>query len=145
MTPAEILVGAGADEILDIVAKAFIPPGGRAIVPIPTYAMYRVVTEQRGATVVAVPRLGEAAGWALDRDAVRAATAEADAAVVWLCSPNNPTALAEPDGAIAALLAGLAEDAADGRATGTRSSSSTRRTRSSSGPRCSGCATSTRT
>src|SRR4029079_9701381 len=111
VTPAEILVGAGADEILDIVAKVFIPPGGRAIVPIPTYAMYRVLTEQRGATVVAVPRQGEAAGWAIDLSAVRAATADHDAAVVWLCSPNNPTALPEPEGAIASLLAGLAEDA----------------------------------
>jgi histidinol-phosphate aminotransferase len=112
VTPAEILVGAGADEILDIVAKVFIPPGGRAIVPVPTYAMYRVLTEQRGATVVAVPRLDEAAGWALDSKAVRAATAEHDAAVVWLCSPNNPTALPEAEGAIAALLADLAVDAA---------------------------------
>ena len=32
--------------------------------------MYRVLTEQRGATVVAVPRLGEAAGWALDQPAI---------------------------------------------------------------------------
>jgi len=112
VTAAEILVGAGADEVLDIVAKVFIPPGGRAIVPTPTYAMYRVLTEQRGATVIAVPRLDEAAGWALDRDAVRAAATEHDAAVVWLCSPNNPTALPEPDGAIAALLVGLAADAA---------------------------------
>ncbi len=30
---------------------------------------------------------------------------------MWLCSPNNPTALAEPDGLIEALLAGLAADA----------------------------------
>jgi len=112
VTPAEILVGAGADEILDIVAKTFLPSGGRAIVPIPTYAMYRVVTEQRGASVVAVPRLDGASGWAIDPDAIRAATMEHEAAVLWLCSPNNPTALAEPDGAIAALLAGLAEDAA---------------------------------
>src|SRR4249920_3201796 len=89
VTPGEILVGAGADEILDIAAKVFIPPGGRAIVPIPTYAMYHVLTEQRGATVVAVPRLGDTAGWALDLPAVRAATAEHDATVVWLCSPNN--------------------------------------------------------
>jgi histidinol-phosphate aminotransferase len=111
VTPAEILVGAGADEILDIVAKVFIPPNGRAIVPTPTYTMYRVLTEQRGATVVAVPRLDETAGWALDRVAVRAAAAEHEAAVVWLCSPNNPTALPEPEGTIAALLAGLAEDA----------------------------------
>ncbi len=112
VSPAEILVGAGADEILDIVAKVYIPAGGTAVVPTPTYAMYRVLTEQRRATVVAVPRLGEAAGWALDAAAVRAAAAEHQVAVVWLCSPNNPTALAEPDGAIAALLADLATDAA---------------------------------
>jgi histidinol-phosphate aminotransferase len=108
--PSELIVGAGADEILDIVAKTFVPPGGRVVVPVPTYPMYRVVTEQRGATVVAVPRVGDEAGWATDRDAVRRAAS--DAAVIWLCSPNNPTATAEPDGAIADLLAGLAADTA---------------------------------
>jgi histidinol-phosphate aminotransferase len=111
VTPAEILVGAGADEVLDIAAKTFIPAGGRAVVPIPTYAMYRVVTEQRRASVVAVPRLGAEEGWKLDLGATRAAVAENDAALLWLCSPNNPTALPEPDGAIAALLGGLADDA----------------------------------
>src|SRR3972149_302649 len=48
---------------------------------------------------------------------VRAAARGAN--VGWLCSPNNPTALAEPDGAIERLLAGILEDAAgdrDGRA-----------------------------
>ncbi len=110
VTGSEILVGAGADEILDIVAKAYIPAGGRAVVPVPTYAMYRVLTEQRGAQVTAVARRGEEAGWALDPEATRAAAL--DASVVWLCSPNNPTALAEPDGAIRDLLLGLAQDAA---------------------------------
>src|SRR5262245_29972813 len=109
-TPAELIVGAGADEILDIVGKTFIPPGGRTVLSTPTYPMYRVITEQRGATVVAVPRLGDEAGWAMDVPGVRSAAR--DAAVVWLCSPNNPTATAEPDGAIETLLAGLAEDAA---------------------------------
>lgn len=32
----EILVGAGADEILDVIGKTFIPPGGSAVVPAPT-------------------------------------------------------------------------------------------------------------
>jgi len=45
----ELLVGAGADEILDLVSKAFLPPGGSAVIPTPSYAMYRVDTEQRGA------------------------------------------------------------------------------------------------
>lgn len=110
----EILVGAGADEILDLIAKAFIAPGSRAVTPSPTYAMYRVNTEQRGAAMVAVPRRGAAEGWALDQVALRVAAR--DAAVVWLCSPNNPTALAEPDGAVAELLSALEEDSrSDGR------------------------------
>jgi histidinol-phosphate aminotransferase len=103
----EILVGAGADEILDLVGKAFLPAGGAAVIPTPSYAMYRVVTEQRGAAAIAVPRLE---GWAMDVPAVREAAAGAQ--VVWLCSPNNPTGLAEPPGAIEALLDGIAADAA---------------------------------
>jgi len=105
----ELLVGAGADEVLDIIAKAFLPAGGAAVVPVPTYAMYRVLTEQRGARVIGVPRRAAAAGWALDIDAVAGAAREA--AVVWLCSPNNPTALPEPDGSIEALLDRLRADA----------------------------------
>ena len=109
----EVLVGAGADEILDLIAKAFVPAGGGAVVPGPTYAMYRVLTEQRGATALAAGRRPAADGWALDPEAVRAAARTAS--VVWLCSPNNPTALAEADGAIAQLLAALADDAATDR------------------------------
>jgi histidinol-phosphate aminotransferase len=105
----EVLVGAGADEILDIVAKAVLTDRSTAVIPTPTYAMYRVVTEQRGARVVAVPRLGATEGYALDLPAVRAAAA--DAALLWLCSPNNPTALPEPEGSIEALLADLTRDA----------------------------------
>lgn len=106
----EILVGAGADEILDLVAKAFLAADHQAVVPTPSYAMYRVCTEQRGASVVAVPRRPAVEAWALDPDAVRSAAR--DASVVWLCSPNNPTALAEPPGRIETLLAAFAADAA---------------------------------
>jgi histidinol-phosphate aminotransferase len=106
----ELLVGAGADEVLDLAGKAFLPPGGAAVIPAPSYAMYRVITEQRGARAISVPRRAAEDGWAMDPDAVRAAAREAD--LVWLCSPNNPTGLPEPDGAIEGLLEGLAADAA---------------------------------
>jgi histidinol-phosphate aminotransferase len=110
----ELLVGAGADEILDLVAKAFLPPGTAAVVPTPTYAMYRVLTEQRPARAIRVPRRPAADGHALDLPAVCEAARRA--AVVWLCSPNNPTGLPEPDGSIADLLGGLLVDAdRDGR------------------------------
>jgi histidinol-phosphate aminotransferase len=105
----ELVVGAGADEILDVIGKTFLVEGSKAVVPIPTYAMFRVITEQRGAIAVAVPRLGAGEGYALDLPAVR--DAARDAALVWLCSPNNPTALPEPDGAIETLLRQIALDA----------------------------------
>jgi histidinol-phosphate aminotransferase len=105
----EIVVGAGADEILDIIGKVFLPEGSIAVIPTPTYAMYRVITEQQRARVVAVPRLGAGEGYALDLAAMRDAAGVAS--LFWLCSPNNPTALAEPDGAIQALLGQIAADA----------------------------------
>lgn len=87
--PHEVVVGAGADEVLDLVAKAYLSPATAALVPIPTYAMYGVLTTQRGARIVSVPRLGGDAGFALDLPAIVARLAEVG--VVWLCSPNNPT------------------------------------------------------
>ena len=108
--PEEILVGAGADEILDLIGKAFLPAGSSAVVPIPTYAMYPGhLGPARRAVVAAVPRLGADRGFALDGEAIRAAARSAS--VIWLCSPNNPTGLPEPPGTIDALLDGLAADA----------------------------------
>jgi histidinol-phosphate aminotransferase len=105
----ELVVGAGADEILDVIGKTFLAEGSTAIVPVPTYAMFRVITEQRGATALPVPRLGAGEGYALDLAAMREAARAA--ALLWLCSPNNPTALAEPDGAIETLLRQISADA----------------------------------
>lgn len=107
--PAELLVGAGADEILDLLAKAFLPAGRAAIIPSPTYAMFGVLTAQRSARVVDVPRRA-ADGFALDADAIVAAATEAS--MIWLANPNNPTALPEPDGAVESLLRRLAAGAA---------------------------------
>ena len=109
----EVVVGAGADEILDVIAKTFLAEGARAVIPVPTYAMYRVLTEQRAAEVVPVPRLGPGEGYALDLPRMREAAREA--ALLWLCSPNNPTALPEPDGAIETFLGMLEADAAPDR------------------------------
>jgi histidinol-phosphate aminotransferase len=114
----ELLVGAGADEVLDLVAKTFIPHGGAAVIPIPTYPMYGILTDQRGAQVVRVPRLGLADGYALDIEAVRTGvrSVQGGAHLVWLCNPNNPTGTFEPAGRIEALLSVLLADAdADAR------------------------------
>lgn len=100
--PDEILVGCGADEVLDIIGKTFLPPGGTAVLPIPTYSMYGVLSGQRGATLRTVPRLGPEDGYALDVPAMLEAVPSAD--VVWLCSPNNPTGTADTLAATTAVL-----------------------------------------
>ncbi len=115
VTTDELVPGAGADEILDMCTKAFLPAGEAAVVSVPTYPMYRIHAEQRGGRVIAVPRLGRDDGWAMDLPAVRRAAREAT--LVWICNPNNPTGRAEPDGAVERLLADIdADAAADGRA-----------------------------
>jgi histidinol-phosphate aminotransferase len=101
--PQEILVGAGADEVLDVIAKTFLPQGATALLPIPTYAMYGVLTSQRGATLRPIPRRPSEEGFALDVEALEGALE--DAAILWLAAPNNPTGTAEPSATIERLLA----------------------------------------
>ncbi len=110
----EILPTAGADEALDLTARAFLGEGSLAVAPTPTYAMYQIVTEQRGARFQAVPRKGAAEGFAVDVPALVEASRSAQ--LVWLCEPNNPTGSVEPLDRIEDILARLAANAAqDGR------------------------------
>ncbi|HTS15316.1 MAG TPA: histidinol-phosphate transaminase [Candidatus Sulfotelmatobacter sp.] len=99
---SEIIVGAGADEILDLIGKAFLPAGGAAIVPAPSYGMYPVVTSQRDARRMDVPRRPGAQGWAMDVDGIVAALPGAQ--VVWLCEPNNPTGSSDGPAALERIL-----------------------------------------
>jgi histidinol-phosphate aminotransferase len=105
--PSEILVGCGADEVLDIIAKTFLAEGTVSLLPIPTYAMYGVLSAQRGAQRRPVPRLGPDDGFGLHLEAMREALASAT--VVWLCAPNNPTGAPEPRDTIGTLLEAGAE------------------------------------
>jgi histidinol-phosphate aminotransferase len=104
--PEEVVVGAGADELLDLIAKAFLPAGSGAVLPIPTYGMYGVLSGQRGARIETVPRLGADRGFALDVEQMERALP--DAGVVWLCAPNNPTGSPEPVATIERLVASAA-------------------------------------
>ncbi len=91
--------GAGADELIDLCARAFLPVGGVAVSAPPSYAMYAVATGQREAKLELVWR--EPPDFALPERFVEAA-AEAD--VVWLCVPNNPTGRRDTDDEIEAVL-----------------------------------------
>ncbi|MCI4323883.1 MAG: aminotransferase class I/II-fold pyridoxal phosphate-dependent enzyme, partial [Thermoplasmata archaeon] len=81
---ASFVVGNGSDEILDLVARAYLGPGRRAAVLQPTYDLYTTFALRERARVREVPsgrdfRLPSGAGFARDVD------------VFFLCSPQNPT------------------------------------------------------
>lgn len=100
--PGQIVVGVGADEVLDIISKAYLRPGRRAILALPTYSMYGVLTSQRGAETQVVMRRGPEAGFGLDLGALLPALD--GASLVWLCAPNNPTGAPEPEENLMAVL-----------------------------------------
>ena len=106
--PDEILVGCGADEVLDIIAKTFLGPGVGSVVPVPTYSMYAVLTQQRGARLLSIARRGPETGYVLDLDAMIEALP--GAGVVWLCAPNNPTGTWYSGAAFEAFIKGVPAD-----------------------------------
>ena len=80
-----ITVGAGADEILDLIAKAYIDATARVVLFHPTYPMFRILTEMAGGSIDEV----RAINLQLDR---RGYLEHARGArLSWLCNPNNPT------------------------------------------------------
>ena len=80
-----ITVGAGADEILDLIAKAYIDASARVVLSHPTYPMFRILTEMAGGSIDEV----RAVDLRLDRPAFLERAR--DARLSWLCNPNNPT------------------------------------------------------
>ncbi|MBW2289622.1 MAG: histidinol-phosphate transaminase [Deltaproteobacteria bacterium] len=83
----QLVFGAGADEILELLAKAFLGPGSEAVFAWPSFAMYPIVVKGMGATPVAVPLSNDLVH---DLPALAAAVGERTK-IVFVCNPNNPT------------------------------------------------------
>lgn len=71
----QVVVGAGADDLILLCARTFLGPGRRASIVEPTYSLYRIATQLAGA------EQGEEAE---------------GASVLWRCNPNNPTGAVVP-------------------------------------------------
>ncbi len=81
----EVVTGCGSDDVIDCALRAFAEPGGVVAHAAPTFSMVPSYTRANGMTPVGVPLAGR--DYAADADALLAT----DAAVVYLCTPNNPT------------------------------------------------------
>lgn len=88
VSDAQVLLGRGSDEAIDLLVRAFCRPDRDAIaICPPTFGMYEVCAAVQGARVLRVPLNAD---FALDTDAILDALTPA-VRLVFLCSPNNPT------------------------------------------------------
>ncbi len=70
LTADHVVVGAGADDLILLLAHVFLGPGSRAAIDPPTYGLYRISTTLHGGTLVG---------------------ADDECELAWICNPQNPT------------------------------------------------------
>ena len=100
--PERIFCANGSNEVLQCLLLAYGGPGRRAALFEPTYSLHRHIAMLTGTTVVSAARTS---GFELDLPAVDALLHTHQPVITFLCSPNNPTGLAEPPTTVAHVLA----------------------------------------
>ena len=104
LSPEQVLIGEGSTEVLHCAVDAFTSQTRPMIAPEPTYEAPPELARALGHPLIKVPLR---AGYTAD---VKKLAAEADRAgggVIYLCNPNNPTAVATPRQDIAWLVSNL--------------------------------------
>jgi histidinol-phosphate aminotransferase len=82
----QLIFGAGSDEVVLMLARAFLVPGDETIMATHTFPQYKHNAEIEGAVIVEVP-LREGTH---DLDAMFSKIND-KTKIVWICNPNNPT------------------------------------------------------
>lgn len=100
---AQIMVGNGSDELIDIVVKALARDGASILAPEPGFVMYRGSAMQ--ARVRYIPVALQANDFGLDLPAMLAAIREHQPALIFIAFPNNPTGNCFATADIEAILA----------------------------------------
>lgn len=86
VTPNQVIVGCGSNEILELIGHVFLDAGSSAVMADHAFVVYRMVTEMFRARPIVVPMRN----FTHDLEAMRRAIA-ADTRVVFIGNPNNPT------------------------------------------------------
>jgi len=81
-----IVLGNGSDEIIGMIARAFLRPGDEAIMPYPSFLMYNIMICSAGATPVQAPLKSLCVDLDGIRDRISSRTR-----MIFICNPNNPT------------------------------------------------------
>lgn len=96
----QVTLGNGSNDILEMVARAWLAPGRNAVFSAHAFAVYPIATQAAGAEGKVVP----AKAWGHDLEAMLAAIDE-NTRVVFIANPNNPTGTWFGPDALSAFLA----------------------------------------
>jgi histidinol-phosphate aminotransferase len=102
LDPSRIVCGTGSDELLNLLAHAYLGPGDEAIHTTHGFLVYPIATLGSGATPVVAPEKDHTA----DIDAILAKVSERTK-IVFLANPNNPTGTYVPFDEVKRLHAAL--------------------------------------
>ena len=91
VTPENLVLGNGSNDVLELVARAFLRPGDSAVYPQHGFLVYPLVVQALGATRIEVP----ARQYGADIEAMASAV-RADTRLVFIANPNNPTGTFTP-------------------------------------------------
>lgn len=86
ISPEQLAIGNGSNELLELVARVFAGPGDEILYSQYAFAVYPISAQVVGATGIEVP----AKDWGHDLQAMLAAISD-KTKVVYLANPNNPT------------------------------------------------------
>ncbi|RIJ65791.1 histidinol-phosphate transaminase [Rummeliibacillus sp. POC4] len=101
----ELIFGNGSDELISIITRALLHPGVNTVMGKPTFSQYALNARIEGAEIREVPlKDGNH-----DLDAMLQEIDE-NTAVVWVCSPNNPTGVVVEDAPLKAFLDQVPKD-----------------------------------
>ncbi len=99
---AQIVLGHGSNDVLELAARAFLQPGAEAVYSQHAFAVYPIVTKAIGAIGITVP----ARNYGHDLQAMRSAITPRTR-VVFIANPNNPTGTLLDKGELHAFLRDL--------------------------------------
>ncbi len=108
LSPAQVLVGNGSDDILAICLRACVSEGDEVAYTVPTYFVYRTLVDIAGARRVEIPYVPADDGrGSTAPQIVRLpdALVESGARVKFVCSPNSPLGYVVPLEEVARLAA----------------------------------------
>lgn len=104
LSPDQLVVGNGGEELLSLIAQTFINEGDEIVTATPSFGIYQTTTSLLGAVSRTVPLKKHA----YDIEGILAAVNE-KTKLVYICSPNNPTGNIATADQLDALYADLPE------------------------------------